>query len=66
MCKKRIRSAVVAFDQPEAPVGIPRFQYTGGHSIFPFFCPISTSQRAASGRSNVGSIVKIHLSMSLS
>jgi hypothetical protein len=43
MCKKRIRSAVVAFDQPEAPVGIPRFQYTGGHSIFLFLPDLDQS-----------------------
>jgi hypothetical protein len=33
--QKRIRSAVVAFDEPEAPVGVPRFQCTGGQfSLF--------------------------------
>jgi hypothetical protein len=36
LMQKRIRSAVVAFDEPDATVGIPRFQNTGGHTISPF------------------------------
>jgi hypothetical protein len=34
--QKRIRSAIFVFDEPEAAVCIPHFQFAGGHPIFPF------------------------------
>jgi hypothetical protein len=33
---KRIRSAIFVFDESEAAVCVPHFQFARGHSIFPF------------------------------
>ena len=37
--EKHIRTAGVVCDKTEPTIGIPHFQFAGGHSYFPFFNP---------------------------